>query len=93
MVARWSACPHRLVRSGGGVLLLGSAVIMAAASIATHLAASAQVPGEVADHAEHVALPTVAGPLGAQKQAGWTSTTLAASRGRPACRWRRDPMA
>jgi hypothetical protein len=57
--------PSSLRPSRGGVLLFASVVIMAAASIATHLAASGDVPGEAAEHAEHVAVPTVVGPIGA----------------------------
>lgn len=56
--------PSSLRLSRGGVLLFASVVIMAAASIATHLAADAAVPGEAAEHAEHVTVPTIVGPIG-----------------------------
>ena len=49
----------------GGVLLLISVVIMASASIATHMAGGADMSGEPPEHAEHVAVPTVVGPIGA----------------------------
>lgn len=40
-------------------------VIMAAASIATHMAGAAEASGEALEHAEHIAVPTVVGPIGA----------------------------
>lgn len=48
-----------------GAMLVVSAAIMAAASVATHLIGT-QASGEAAEHAEHaVAIPTFIGPLGA----------------------------
>jgi hypothetical protein len=57
--------PSSLRPSRSGVLLFASVVVMAAASIATHLAGAGGAPGEAAEHAEHVVVPTVVGPLGA----------------------------
>ena len=56
--------PSSIRPSRGGVLLFASVAIMAVASIATHLEASGAVLGEASEHAEHVTVPTIVGPIG-----------------------------
>ena len=58
-----SSASLRLVHSW--LLLIASTAVMAGASMATHIAGSAEGGSEAAEHAQHIAAPTIIGPLGA----------------------------